>query len=153
MSTIIAFLNGIRGYIILVLIAVAAGLVYRWHEYRQGHADHETFTKLQTAMLNEAARQKKQAWQEQVNKLDTLRIQENRNAQKIEAQLRADVADGKHLLSVRVKRPICPAQATKTAVLDDGTTRAELDGQVSQDIIGIVIEGDQAIRQLNALRD
>lgn len=41
----------------------------------------------------------------------------------------------------------------KAPGLDNGTTRADIDGQVAQDLIGIVIEGDQAIRQLNALQD
>ena len=74
-------------------------------------------------------------------------------------RLRADLAVGRRRLSVRVKRlicpicPICPAQDTKTAGLDNGATRAELDGQAAQDLIGIMAEGDQAIRHLNALQD
>ncbi len=153
MNSILAFINGIRGYLILVLVAVAAALLYGWHEYRQGYADHETFAKLQTAIQNDIARTKEQAWQKQVNELDDLRTEENRNAQKIEAQLRADVAAGIRRLSVRVKQPVCTAKDTKTASLDNGTTRADIDGQDAQDLIGIMIEGDQAIRQLNALQD
>ncbi len=34
-----------------------------------------------------------------------------------------------------------------------GAQRAELDGQVAQDLIEVVAEGDRAIRQLNALQD
>ena len=153
MNTIISFLTGIRGYLILALVAVAAALLYGWHEYRQGYADHETFAKLQTAIQNDIARAKEQSWQDQVNELDDLRTEENRNAQKIEAQLRADYAAGIHRLSVRVKRPVCTAKDTKTASLDNGTARADIDGQDAQDLIGIMIEGDQAIRQLNALQD
>ena len=153
MTTILTFINGIRGYIILTLVAVAAGLFCGWTEYRQGYADHETFAKLQTAVQNELARAKEQALQSEVNAMDNLRTEENRNAQKIEAQLRADVAAGNRRLSVRIKRPICTPKDTKASSLDNGTTRAELDGQDAQDLIGIMIEGDQAIRQLNALQD
>jgi prophage endopeptidase len=153
MNTIMSFLAGIRGYIIIVLVAVAAALLYGWIEYRQGYADHETFAKLQTAIQNDIARATEQALQKQVSDLDTLRSQENRNAQKIETQLRADVAAGIRRLSVRVQQPVCTTKDTKTASLDNGTTRADIDGQDAHDLIGIVIEGDQAIRQLNALQD
>lgn len=153
MNAIISFLTGIRGYLIVALVCVVASLLYGWHEYRQGYSDHETFAKLQTAVQNEIARAKEQALQEQVNELDAIRTEENRNAQKIEAQLRADVAAGIRRLSVRVKRPVCTAKDTKTASMDNGTARADIDGQDAQDLIGIIIEGDQAIRQLNALQD
>ena len=153
MTAVLAFINGIRGYLILALVAVSAGLLYGWSEYRQGYRDHETFAKLQTAVLNESARQKEQALQAEVNELDAKHYQEYQNAQKTITQLRADVADGKRRLSVRVKQPVCTAKDAKTPSLDNGTARAELDGQDAQDLIGIVIEGDQAIRQLNALQD
>ena len=153
MNAILGFVNAIRGYLILTLVAIAAALLNGWHEYRQGYADHETFAKLQTAIKNEIARAKEQALQTQVNELDALRTEENRNAQKIEAQLRADVAAGIRRLSVRVKQPVCTAKESKTASLDNGTSRADIDGQDAQDLIGIMIEEDQAIRQLNALQD
>lgn len=153
MNAILGFVNGIRGYLILALVAVAAALLYGWHEYRQGYADHETFAKLQTAVQNELARAREQALQSQVSEMDNLRTEENRNAQKIEAQLRADYAAGIRRLSVRVKQPVCTAKDTQTASLDNGTTRADIDEQDAQDLIGIMIEGDQAIRQLNALQD
>ena len=153
MNSILAFINGIRGYLILVLLSVAAALLYGWQQYHQGYADHETFAKLQTAIQNDIARATEQAWQEKVNEMDDRLTEENRNAQKIEAQLRADVAAGIRRLSVRVKQPVCAAKDAKATGVDNGTTRADIDGQTAQDLIGIVIEGDQAIRQLNALQD
>jgi prophage endopeptidase len=114
MTTILAFINGIRGYLILALVAVAVGLFYGWSEYRQGYKDHETFANLQTAVLNEAARQKEQALQTQVNELDAKHYQEYQNAQKTITQLRADVADGKRRLSIRIKQPVCAAKDSKT---------------------------------------
>lgn len=78
---------------------------------------------------------------------------ENRDAQKRENRLPADLASADRRLSVRVKRPVCPAKDSEASALDNGTARAELDGQAAQDLIGIVIEGDQAIRQLNVLQD
>jgi prophage endopeptidase len=146
-------MSAIARYLAITLVALTVGLLYGWQEYRQGYADHETFAKLQTAVQNNIARAKEQAWQEKVNEMDALRTEENRNAQKIEAQLRADVADGKRRLSIRIKQPVCTAKDAKTTGLDNGTTRADINGQDAQDLIGIVIEGDQAIRQLNALQD
>lgn len=153
MTTILAFINGIRGYLILALVAVAAGLLYGWSEYRQGYKDHETFAKLQTAVLNQAARQREQALQAQINDLDAKHFQDYQNAQKTITQLRADVAADNRRLSVRVRQPVCTAKDAKTTGVDNGTTRADIEGQDAQDLIGIVIEGDQAIRQLNALQD
>src|SRR5690606_3689124 len=153
MNTIFAFVNRIRDYIVLALVATATALLYGWFEYQRGYANHETFAKLQTAIQNDMARAKEQAWQQKVNEMDALRTEENRNAQKVEAQLRADVADGKRRLSMRVTQPVCTAKDAKTTGLDNGATRADIDGQTAQDLIGLVIEGDQAIRQLNALQD
>jgi len=153
MTAIVAFINGIRGYLMLTLVAVAAALLYGWSEYREGYADHETSAKPQTAMQNEIARAKEQALQDQVNQLDTKHYQEYQNAQKTIAQLRADVAAGNRRLSVRIKQPVGTAKDAKTTSLDNGTARADIDGQTAQDLIGIVIEGDQAIRQINALQD
>jgi len=153
MTAILAFINGIRGYLILALVAVSVGLLYGWSEYQQGYRDHEKFAKLQTAILNEAARQKEQALQAQVNDLDAKHYQEYQNAQKTITQLRADVAAGNRRLSVRVRQPVCTAKDAKATGVDTGTARADIDGQTAQDLIGIVIEGDQAIRQLNSLQD
>jgi len=138
MNAILGFINGIRGYLILVLVAVAAALLYGWSEYRQGYADHETFAKLQTAMQNEIARAKKQALQDQGNVLDAKHYQEYQNAQKTITQLRADVAVGNRRLSVRVRQPVCTAKDAKASGLDNGTARADIDGQDAQDPIGIV---------------
>lgn len=146
-------MSAIARYIAISLFSLVVGLLYGWQQYRQGYADHETFAKLQTAIQNDIARAKEQAWQEKVNEMDDRLTEENRNAQKIEVQLRADVADGKRRLSIRVKQPVCAAKDTKTASVDHGTARADIDGQTAQDLIGIVIQGDQAIRQLNALQD
>lgn len=143
----------IARYLILALAAILGSWLYGWVQYRQGYADHETFSKLQTAIQNEVARTKEQALEEKIKELDTKHYEELRDAQNTIERLRADLAAGRRRLSVRVKHPVCPAQDTKTAGLDHGTTRAELDGQAAQHLIGIVAEGDQAIRQLNALQD
>ena len=146
-------MSAITRYLILALVSILGAQLYGWYQYRQGYADRETFAKLQSAIQNEVARTKEQALEEKNKELDTKHYEELRDAQKTIERLRADLAAGRRRLSVRVKRPVCPAKDTKTAGLDHGTTRAELDGQAAQDLIGIVAEGDQAIRQLNALQD
>jgi prophage endopeptidase len=146
-------MSAITRYLILVLVAILSAWLYGWYQYRQGYADRETFAKLQTAIQNEVARANEQEQVKKNSELDKKHYEELRDAQKTIDRLRADFAAGRRRLSVRVKRPVCPAHDTKTAGLDYGATRAELDGQVAQDLIGIVAEGDQAIRQLNALQD
>lgn len=146
-------MSSIARYLILVLVGILAALLYGWSQYRKGYADHETFAKVQIAIQNEISRAREWALIEENNALDIKHYEGMRNAQKTIERLRADLATGRRRLSVRVKPPVCPAQDTKTAGLDHGTARAELDGQAAQDLIGIVAEGDQAIRQLNALQD
>lgn len=61
-------------------------------------------------------------------------------------QLRADVSSGAVRLSVR-------ASCSATSAGGDSETRAELDGETAQDLIGITADGDQAIIELNACID
>ncbi|MGD9663797.1 MAG: lysis system i-spanin subunit Rz [Novosphingobium sp.] len=91
--------------------------------------------------------------QAKITELDKRHYEKFQIAQTTINRLRADVAAGRKRLSVKVKSPVCPKADPGTTGLDDGTTRAELDGQDAEDLIGIVIQGDRAIRQLNALQD
>ena len=61
-------------------------------------------------------------------------------------QLRADVSSGAVRLSVR-------SSCAATSASGDSEARTELDGQTSQDLIGITADGDQAIIELNACID
>ena len=91
--------------------------LYGWDQYRHRYADYETFAKLQTSIQNEVARTKEQALEERNKELDTKHYEELRDAQKTIDHLRASLAAGRRRLSVRIKRPVCPAQDTKAAGL------------------------------------
>lgn len=129
------------------------GFGYGQLQYERGHKAAETAYKLELAKINEQARNEELALQAKITELDKKHYEEFKIAQTTINRLRADVAAGRKRLSVKVKSPVCPKADPGTTGLGDGTARAELDGQDAEDIIGIVIEGDQAIRQLNALQD
>jgi len=141
-------------YLIAAAVALSmAGWGYGQYKYSQGRKAAETAHKLELAKINEQARNEELALQAKITELDKKHYEEFKIAQTTINQLRADVAAGRKRLSVKIKPPVCQKEDASTASLGDGTARAELDGQDAEDLIGIVIEGDQAIRQLNALQD
>lgn len=95
------------------------------------------------------ARAKEQAWQSAQNEMQAKYEQEKKNAESKIADLRRRVQSGDVRMSVN---------ATACAVSKDpgtGTvqTRAELDGQIADDLISIAADGDAAIRELNLCID
>lgn len=141
-------------YLIAAAVALSmAGWGYGQYKYAQGRKAAETTYKLELAKINEQARNEELALQAKITELDKKHYEEFKIAQTTINQLRSDVAAGRKRLSVKIKSPACPKADPGTASLGDGTTRAELDGQDAEDLIGIVIQGDRAIRQLNALQD
>ncbi|WP_286920072.1 MULTISPECIES: lysis system i-spanin subunit Rz [Pseudomonas] len=84
--------------------------------------------------------------------LDTQHTQERERANQTNASLRADVAAGQRRLSVLATR-CTAAGSTTTAGLGHAEARAELDPAAAERIVRIANDGDDAIRQLNALQD
>lgn len=84
--------------------------------------------------------------------LDTQHTQERERANQTNASLRVDVATGKRRLSVLAANS-GHAGSTASAGLGDAKTRAELDPAAAERIVAITNDGDDAIRQLNALQD
>ncbi|WP_330508312.1 lysis system i-spanin subunit Rz [Pseudomonas putida] len=83
--------------------------------------------------------------------LDTEHTQERERANQTNASLRADVATGKRRLSVLAKCPVVRADANPG--VDAAEARAELNPAAAERIISVGPDGDDAIRQLNALID
>ncbi|KPM67596.1 lysis protein [Pseudomonas putida] len=83
--------------------------------------------------------------------LDTQHTQERERANQTNASLRADVAAGKRRLSVLAKCPVVRADANPG--VDAAEARAELNPAAAERIISVGPDGDDAIRQLNALID
>lgn len=55
--------------------------------------------------------------------------------------------------SLRLSIPVSPQAGCAASAASDGQARAELDGQVSEALISITNEGDQAIVELNSCID
>ncbi|ANC03977.1 lysis protein [Pseudomonas putida] len=83
--------------------------------------------------------------------LDTQHTQERERANKINAGLRVDIASGKRRLSVLATN--CALRAPANPGVDAPEARAELDPAAAERIISVGPDGDDAIRQLNALID
>lgn len=84
--------------------------------------------------------------------LDTQHTQERERANQTNASLRADVAAGQRRLSVLATS--CTATGSATAAgVGHAEARAELDPAAAERIVRIANDGDDAIRQLNALQD
>ncbi|WJR24946.1 lysis system i-spanin subunit Rz [Pseudomonas asiatica] len=83
--------------------------------------------------------------------LDTQHTQERERANQTNAGLRADVAAGKRRLSVLATS--CAAGSATAAGVGHAEARAELDPAAAERIVAIANDGDDAIRQLNALQE
>lgn len=83
--------------------------------------------------------------------LDTQHTQERERANQTNASLRADVAAGERRLSVLATS--CAAGPATAAGVAHAEARAELDPAAAERIVAIANDGDDAIRQLNALQD
>lgn len=84
--------------------------------------------------------------------LDTQHTQERERANQTNADLRSAVAAGKRRLSVLATS--CTATGSATAAgVGHAEARAELDPAAAERIVRIANDGDDAIRQLNALQD
>lgn len=99
----------------------------------------------------EASIESRKNTQRLLTQLDTEHTQERERANQTNADLRAAVATGKRRLSVLATS--CAAGSASTTGLDHAEARAELDPAAAERIVRIANDGDDAIRQLNALQD
>jgi len=134
--------------IIAILVALGAG-------YWKGSYDAGVKTALQVSAANDVAREKEKQMGEVAATYATVLRKKEKDAEKKITNLRIAVANGERKLFIPVttKAPDCSVSTTSDASTSSGSnsgeTRAELNGQVAQDLISIVAEGDSAIRKLN----
>jgi hypothetical protein len=117
--------------------------------YFYGHHAAYVEQAAEIARLNVIERDKEKQMQEMAdNHAKDLR-KANQNAKTEVAKLQSDIADGRLRFSVRT------VSTCQDSALAGGNTesRAELDPTVSQALIDITADGDNAIRQLNACID
>lgn len=141
------------GYLVALVAFVVLIYGYGSYQYSKGYQARDVINQLEIARLNDIIRAKEKAWAVQTKEIESKYYAELSSYQDTIHQLNRDVSNLNKRLYVKVKRPVCTSQTGKAASVDDGTTRAELDGAVAQDVIGLIARGDQAIIQLNALQD
>lgn len=136
-----------------LIAAIIACLLIMWGGWQQIRSKDlqlgQQASEIET--LNKAADSRRNT-QRLLADLDTRHTKAFSDAQATNSQLRADVAAGSKRLSVLAKCPVVRA-ATPGTSLDDAKARAELDPAAAERIVRIANDGDDAIRQLNALQD
>lgn len=137
-------------YLVAGLLACGVVMYAGWQKIeRQAAQLDQAVGKIETL---EAAAESRRNTIKLLAELDTQHTQERERANQINASLRADVAAGKRRLSVLATS--CSTAGSSTAAsLGHAEARAELDPAAAERIVAIASDGDDAIRQLNALQD
>lgn len=137
-------------YLIAGLIACGVVIYTGWQKIEAQSVALDQATQ-QISML-EAAAESRRNTIKLLADLDTQHTQERESANQTNADLRAAVAAGKRRLSVLATS--CTATGSATAAgVGHAEARAELDPAAAERIVRIANDGDDAIRQLNALQD
>jgi len=135
----------IKLHLIVAVICLAIGaLINGWRlngEIETIRADHATAQ----AEASEAAREKEQAMQGEIDTLTAKRKKEQKDYETKINRLNADLAAGR----VRLTVPVATCGASTGSGIRLGEARAELDGEASQSLVSIASDGDAAIRELN----
>lgn len=136
-------------YLIAALLACAVLIASGWQKIqRQGEQIDHQAAAIETL---ERATESRRNTIKLLSDLETQHTQERERANQTNASLRADVAAGQRRLSVLAKCPVVRADANPG--LDAAEARAELNPAAAERIISVGPDGDDAIRQLNALID
>lgn len=137
-------------YLVAGLLACGVVIYAGWQKIeRQAAQLDQAVGKIETL---EAAADSRRNTIKLLADLDTQHTQERESANQTNASLRADVAAGQRRLSVLATS--CAAAGSATAAgLGHAEARAELDPAAAERIVRIANDGDDAIRQLNALQD
>lgn len=136
-------------YLIAGLLACGVVMYAGWQKIeRQAIQLDQALGKIETL---EAAAESRRNTIKLLADLDTQHTQERERANQTNASLRADVAAGKRRLSVLATS--CAAGSATAAGVGHAEARAELDPAAAERIVAIANDGDDAIRQLNALQD
>ena len=136
------------------LLAAIAGLslVTILAFWRLDHVTTERDAKSSRIEELEASIESRKNTQRLLAQLDTEHTQERERANQTNASLRAAVAAGNKRLSV-LTTTCSPAGSATATGLGHAEARAELDPAAAERIVAIANDGDDAIRQLNALQD
>jgi len=137
-----------------VVIAILAAVLFAAGWTVKGWKDDGAYQLLLTQQAEAANKQlqdviaDRDAKQKAIADIDQRNYQEMTNAQAQIADLRKRIASGR----VRLTVPARCSQNSGTSV-DHGEARTELDPALSDSLIAITADGDQAIRQLTACQE
>ena len=139
----------ILGFVLAVLSAFGSG-------YYKGENDESQRQQVEIAELNAKTRETEQTMAKVAQTYGETLRKANNVAKAKENQLRADLSTGALKLRLPTKAPNCAVSMPETATVasgsDSGETRAESSGSVdvAADLLQIAVDGDAAIRKLNA---
>ncbi|MDM9555606.1 lysis system i-spanin subunit Rz [Pseudomonas asiatica] len=136
-------------YLIAALVACGVVIYAGWQKIERQSLALDQATQ-QISTLKAAAESRRNTIRLLAD-LDTQHTQERERANQTNASLRADVAAGNRRLSVLATS--CAAGPATAVGVGHAEARAELDPAAAERIVRIANDGDDAIRQLNALQD
>jgi len=129
------------------IIVGVLGLVLSSYFY--GHHQAYVEQEAEVARLNALERDKEKQMQDMVDSHAKELRKANQNAKAEVTKLQSDLSSGQLRFTART---VSTCQNT-TSASGDTESRAELDPEVSQALVAITADGDNAIRQLNACID
>jgi len=129
------------------IIVGVLGLVLSSYFYGHHHAYVEQ--EVEVARLNALERDKEKQMQDMADSHTKELRKANQNAKAEVTKLQSDLSGGQLRFTART---VSTCQNT-TSASGDTESRAELDPEVSQALVAITADGDNAIRQLNACID
>ena len=152
MGGLITFFAGPIGrWVVIGLLVSAAVAAAGMRAYNSGYAKHEAETTAAIAEANQRARKAESVAAERMAQLVADHTKDNINAKQKIDRLRIDLRNGTRRLSVLASVPTC--SDTAVAAGAGAETRADIDPKTADAIVSIVADGDDAIRQSNALID
>ena len=133
------------GISMLVTSAIGGG-------YYKGHHDAYLEQQAEIARLNEEARDTERKLQQTVNNQanELRKVQDDAKAEI--ARVNADLESGAMRLSIACSN-VQPAAKPTPTPRAGGKARCDIDQQAARSLVDIAAQGDEAIRQLNALID
>jgi hypothetical protein len=120
--------------------------------YYKGHHDAYLEQQAEIARLNEEARETEHRLQEKVTAQANELRKEQDNAKAEIARLNDDIVSGAVRLSIACSN-VQPAAKPSPAPRAGSKARCDIDQQAARSLVDIAAQGDEAIRQLNALID
>lgn len=138
-------------YLIAALIACGLLVYGGWQKIQRQATQLEQ--QAEAIVTMQRAAESRRNTQRLLAQLDAEHTQERERANQTNADLRAAVAAGQRRLSVLATSCTSVRAGTAASGMDHAEARAELDATAAERIVRIANDGDDAIRQLNALQD